>query len=133
MYDIDPSALQTVASENRPDYKELRLKPGDCCGPNHNYYWSHLYPEIIAYHLLDETAGLTRNDPAPENVAVKKCFMIPNTIMQRLPIAFSGDPRYTQQFYSRCPTKSDLIDFIARNLEARSQDGGVTGNPQLTL
>jgi hypothetical protein len=133
LYDIDPSALQIVASEQRPDYKELRLTPGSCCGSGHNYYWGHLYPEIIAYHLLDETAGLTRDDPAPESSAVKRCFMIPNTLMQVLPIASSGDPRYTQQFPLRCPTKADLVQFIARNLEQRAQDGGVTGGPQLTL
>jgi len=132
LYGLDPNATQIVQSEQRPDHKELRLIPGTCCSPGHNYYWHHLFPEIIAYHLLDETAVLTNSDPSPTSVVAKSCFMIPNTLMQVLPTASVGDPRYSKQFAVRYPTKSALISFIASVLDQRAQDGQITGG-DLTL
>ena len=110
----DSPSATWVKSEYTPEQTEWRLSAPNCCGPNHNYYWYDLMGDIIVFHLLfkqnirgetNEAGNVTRNG-----------IMISNSILQVLPPAFEGDPRWDRQFGVRFSNKGDLINYVAKAL-----------------
>lgn len=117
-----PNEFVQLDSAFDPLYKEMRLASPTCCGAGHNYGWNHLFPHIAAYMLIDKNAPLTRNDPNPASSTVKSGFMLPSTLLQILPESFPNDPRYSQQFGSKFPTKALFVEFIEKILDNRQSE-----------
>lgn len=116
---IDPSCIITTPSEIDPTITERRLAVASCCSANHNYYWSHLYPSIIAYHMLEKQH--IRGEPYPQRNITDSSFLVPSSLLQVLPSAFSGDTRYFDQFGYRFSTSAQYVQYIASLIDKKKQ------------
>lgn len=116
---IDPSSIITVSSEIDPTVTERRLAGASCCSPNHNYYWHHLYPAIVAYHMLENIA--IRGEPYPQKNITESSFMVTNSLLQVLPASFAGDTRYFDQFGYRFPTSTQFVQYLATLIDKQKR------------
>lgn len=118
----DPLSVQSVTSEFDASVTERRLTPANCCSPNHNYYHSHLYASIAAFHMLEKQH--IRGEPNPAANITKAGILIPSTILQVLPQSFAGDSRYVKQFGYRFPTAASFVQYLAGVIDKkkRAQD-----------
>ena len=96
---------------------ELRLTTATCCEANHNYYWGDLWADIIVYHLLDKQH--IRGETNPEGNNTKSGIMVGTSLLQILPSAFVGDPRYDRQFGVLFKTKDSFIQHLAEKMALR--------------
>jgi len=109
---IDPSSIIEVQSEQEAGVVERRLGVANCCGPNHNYYWNHLYAPMIASHMLEKQN--IRGEPNPQRNITRSTLMAGNALLQILPQAFPGDPRYLTQFGYRFQSGSlSFVQYLA--------------------
>lgn len=106
--EIDPTAI------------EQRLQPASCCNSGHNYYWNHMWPSIIAYHLLEPQH--TRGETNPKGNVTKAGIMIPPNLWQVLPESTPGDSNWYKQFGYRFVNKQSLINYIATIIDKRKRN-----------
>lgn len=116
---IDPSSIITVSSEIDPTISERRLAVANCCSANHNYYWYHLYPAMIAYHMLEQIS--IRGEPYPQKNITDSSLMVGNSTLQVLPAAFSGDTRYFDQFGYRFSTSTQFVQYLAMLIDKKKR------------
>jgi len=123
------SSIQTVTSPFDPNETQRRLTPGTCCAPNHNYYWGDLYAQIIAFHLLEKQHSY--KEPYPEKNITKQGIMVPNTLLQVLPEAYSADPRWSKQFGVRFPTSTSFVNYIAQLIDLKKRNQSIIFDPNI--
>ena len=92
---------------------QTRLQPSTCCAPNHNYYYSSIYGDIAAYHILNKQN--TRYETNVDGNITKQGIMTPASLLQILPDAFANDPMSEKQFGKRFPTANDFINYLAKS------------------
>ena len=107
-------------SEVKSEYNELiekRLLPQNCCDPGHNYYWNHLFPSIIAFHMLENQT--IRGEIHPEKNITRSSLLIPNTLLQILPEAYPNDERAKKQFGLIFEDSISFIKYIANKIDKK--------------
>lgn len=94
---------------------EIRLNPSTCCQSGHNYYYHTIYPEIIAYHLLEKQH--TRMELDIRKNTTRSGILVPNSLLQILPEAFPQDSNWQLQFGNRFKTSIDFINYLSDKID----------------
>ena len=113
------SFLEPLGQSVQTPSGNLRLAPACCCDKGHNYYYSHLYHSLIAYHLLEPQH--TFGETAPRRNITRSGMLVPNSLLQVLPPAYSGDPDHSQQFGARFKTSDDFVGWLAACIDRRRE------------
>jgi len=88
-----------------------------------------LYAQIIAFHLLEKQHSY--KEPYPEKNITKQGIMVPNTLLQVLPEAYSADPRWSKQFGVRFPTSTSFVNYIAQLIDLKKRNQSIIFDPNI--
>jgi len=110
-----PEAINTTP-QCTPWDLETRLDTAACCVGKHNYYWNHLWPSIIAFHLLEPQ--YTGNETNRGGVKIKNKILVSPAIRQVLPEAYAGDTRHPMQFGSQFTNAASFVYYVRGRLAA---------------